>query len=59
MQILLVPALEKPEIEALLTPFDETFMGSYTISKLITSRTEKPNVPEVKEPYLYPELADA
>jgi hypothetical protein len=31
-------------------------MEAYTISRLITSRTQDPNTPGVLEPYTYPEL---
>jgi hypothetical protein len=40
----------------LLVPFDEQLMEAYPISRLITSRGKNPNVPEVSEPFKYPEL---
>jgi putative SOS response-associated peptidase YedK len=51
------PELGKDEIIRLMTPFDEKSLGSHTISKLITSRTNPSNVPAVKEQYNYPELS--
>jgi putative SOS response-associated peptidase YedK len=50
------PNLEKEEINSLMKPFDEHKMKAHTISKLISSRTENPNVPEVKQEFMYPEL---
>lgn len=48
--------LTKEGIESSILPFSEEEMKAHTISKMITSRTENPNVPEVLEPYIYPEL---
>ena len=53
----LKPDLQKEKIMSLLKPFPDAEMQNHTISKLITSRTEDPNVPEVLEPFIYPELA--
>ena len=53
----LTPNLTKAEIQAFFVSYPETEMQNHTISKLITSRTENPNVPEVTEPFIYPELA--
>ena len=48
---------DTPEaLRNLLQPFPESEMDTYTISKLITSRTENSNVTEVTEPYTYHEL---
>lgn len=44
------------QIQDLLQQFPENEMSSHSISKLITSRTQSSNVPEVTEPYRYPEL---
>lgn len=52
----LQPDLSPEDIKALLQPYPEMAMASHTISKLITSRSEDSNVPEVTQPYLYPEL---
>ncbi len=49
-------SLTKEEILALCSPFDETLMKAYTVSRLITSRTENANVPAVQEEVEYPEL---
>jgi putative SOS response-associated peptidase YedK len=48
--------LTKEEVEVMLTPYLEEKMQSHTISKLITSRVESPNVPQVLERFDYPEL---
>ena len=44
------------EVIALMKPFDEDLMDAHTISKLITSRTEDPNTPELQKYYHYKEL---
>ena len=49
--------LPKEEIISFFSPYPETEMQNHTISKLITSRTDNPNVPEVSAPFVYPELA--
>ncbi len=49
--------LDKTRIQQLLLPFDENKMEAYTISKRITDRTRDNNVPEVLQPFEYPELA--
>jgi len=48
--------IKKDEIKNILRPFDENKMDAYTISKLITNKEMKPNVPEVIKPYNYEEL---
>jgi putative SOS response-associated peptidase YedK len=50
------PNMSKEQITNLMKPFDETKMEAYTISKLITSRTDNPNQAKVKEPFEYLEL---
>lgn len=50
------PEMSKVEINSMMKPLDEQFMEAHTISKLITSRTVNPNVPELKKEFLYPEL---
>ena len=50
------PNMSKEQIINLMKPFDESKMEAYTISKLITSRTENPNQAKVKEPFEYLEL---
>lgn len=51
------PDLKPDEITNMMKPFDDKQMEAYTISKLITSRTENPDKEEVQKPYEYPELA--
>jgi putative SOS response-associated peptidase YedK len=51
------PEISKEQIQDLFKPLDEVHMEAYTISKRITSRKDNPNVPEVSEPFEYPELA--
>jgi putative SOS response-associated peptidase YedK len=48
--------LSKEDILALCTPFDEKRMNAHTVSRLITSRTEDTNVPEVQKEFVYQEL---
>ena len=48
--------LPKEEMEKLMQLFDEKQMQAHTISKLITDRARDSNVPEVMEPFEYPEL---
>jgi len=48
--------LDKDLTKSLLTPYDSHEMEAYTISQLITSRTQNPNTPQVLKPYTYPEL---
>jgi putative SOS response-associated peptidase YedK len=50
------PNLTKEQITNLMRPYDENKMQAYTISKLITSRTENPNQEKVKERFEYAEL---
>jgi putative SOS response-associated peptidase YedK len=50
------PSISKEETVALMKPYDESLMAAHTISKLITSRTENPNQPNVKEEFAYAEL---
>ena len=50
------PKITKEEVNQLIKPFDESLMTAHSISKLITSRTQSNNVPEVMEPFEYPEL---
>ncbi len=49
-------SLKKESAQALLSPYDEQEMEAFTISRLITSKQRNPNVPEVFQPFLYPEL---
>lgn len=50
--------LSKEQIQSLLQQFPENEMDNHTISKLITSRTENSNVPEITEAFVYPELSN-
>jgi len=49
-------SLNKESMQALLVPFDEQEMEAFTISRLITLKQKNPNVPEVLQPFTYPEL---
>jgi len=49
--------LSKEDVLAMAVPYAEDMMSAYTISKLITSRTENSNIPEVKQQIVYQELA--
>jgi putative SOS response-associated peptidase YedK len=48
--------LAKEDVLSLCSPFDEELLKAHTTSKLITSRKENSNVPEVVEEIIYPEL---
>ena len=65
MPVILPPEIEKEWIAPELTqeqsklffePYPEDEMEAHTISKLITSRTEDSNVPEVSVPFKYEEV---
>lgn len=49
--------LNDERIAKLMKPLDESLMEAYTISKLITSRTEKRNTPNIQKYTDYPELS--
>jgi putative SOS response-associated peptidase YedK len=49
--------LTDEQIKSFFPGIDERLMEAYTISKLITSRTENSNVPDVQKQFEYPELA--
>jgi putative SOS response-associated peptidase YedK len=49
-------SLNKESAQVLLSPYDEKEMEAFTISLLITSKQRNPNVPEVFQPFVYPEL---
>ena len=51
-------SISKDQAKELLVPFSEYDMEVYTISRLITSKTQDPDVPEVIQPYTYPELTE-
>jgi putative SOS response-associated peptidase YedK len=53
----LTPDLPKESIVSFFIPYPDSEMQNHPISKRITSRTDDPNVPEVSEPFIYPELA--
>lgn len=52
----LQPDLSKTDIQSFFKPYATEEMEAYTISKLVSSRTENRNVAEVQRPYHYPEL---
>lgn len=47
----------KETIASMLCPYPDAEMTAHTISKRITSRLDNSDVPEVVEPFVYPELA--
>jgi len=49
-------SVTKQDAETLLVPFDERLMEAFSISRLLTSKQKNLNVPEVSEPFTYPEL---
>jgi putative SOS response-associated peptidase YedK len=49
-------SLNKESAQMFLVPFDEHEMEAFTISRLITSKQRNPNVPEVLQPFTYPEF---
>ncbi|GAB1452495.1 SOS response-associated peptidase [Draconibacterium sp.] len=49
-------ATNKNDIKELTRPIDANLMDAHTVSRLITSRTQNANVPEVTEKFVYPEL---
>jgi len=55
----ILPALKDEDYQGVFLPFNEDLMHAHTISKLITSRVENPNVPEVQEEFIYEELDPA
>jgi putative SOS response-associated peptidase YedK len=48
--------LTKEEINNYLSPYPVEELEAYTISRLITSKTQEKNIEEVIKPYNYPEL---
>lgn len=48
--------INKETAMSILKPFNEKEMDAYTISKLITSKGEDPNVPAVSKPFQYNNL---
>lgn len=58
-EIWLNDAISDSDIKDLMQPLPEQYLEAHTISKLITSREEKTNVPEIKQVYQYPELQPA
>lgn len=48
--------LDKDLSKSLFVPYNSHKMEAYTISRLITSKTQNPNTPEVLEPYTYKEI---
>lgn len=55
----LTPELKKEQIADLLLPCPDVHMTAHPISKLITTRGADTNVPEIRKPFEYPELAFA
>lgn len=50
------PGIPLDQVLSLLAPFPDSELGAHTISKMITTRGVDKNVPELIEPYQYPEL---
>lgn len=50
-------SLTKSDVAELTKPISSGALTAYTISKLITSRTQSSNVPQVQELFTYPELS--
>lgn len=50
------PTLTQEDVMAMCAPLPDAKMKAHTISKLITSRTDETNVPEVQQEEFYPEL---
>jgi len=48
----------KDEALQILEPIDDSVLEAFTISRMITARGVDPDVPEILNPYEYPELAD-
>jgi putative SOS response-associated peptidase YedK len=53
------PTLSKEQIADMLHPCPDTGMDAYPISRQITARGADTNVPQIMQPYTYPELAFA
>ncbi len=51
-------SIGKEAIQQLMKPLEENLLEAFTVSKLVTSRSEDTNVPEVKKPFHYGELND-
>lgn len=58
IDVYLDPKAEKQTIADLCRTREDLPLAAHPISKLITSRTEDPNRPELLEPYKYPELQE-
>lgn len=52
----LAPDLDEEGIKELLVPYDNNDLEVHTVSKLISSKGNNKNVPEVQEKFEYPEL---
>jgi putative SOS response-associated peptidase YedK len=50
--------LDKEQIQQLMQPLGDGLLEAHTVSKLVTSRTEDNNVPEVKKQFYYSELTN-
>ncbi|HTE32228.1 MAG TPA: SOS response-associated peptidase [Chryseolinea sp.] len=53
------PNLTEEDVLALCQPIDQQVMRGYTITKLITSKNDESDVPQVLEPMVYPEVMEA
>lgn len=55
----LAPSLTKEQMQQMLFPCDDAHMKAYPISKRITTHGADTNVPQIKEPFTYPELVSS
>lgn len=56
-QLWLQPQLQKPDIEALMQPYDEHYMRSHTISNRANNVKLDRNYADIMKPFYYPELS--
>lgn len=49
--------LDTAALNEIARPLDDSLLEAFTVGRLISNRTANSNVPEVTNPYLYPELS--
>ena len=49
--------MQKEDILSICKPISEDIMQAHSVSKLVSSKKEYTNQPEVQKPYIYPELS--
>jgi putative SOS response-associated peptidase YedK len=52
------PDLTDEQIASFFPAIDDRLLEAHTVSRLLTSRKENPNVPKVQETFEYPELSE-